>query len=142
MIANMYPYIVTNGNGQEAVTFYETALSAKVLNVQTFANMPENKDNPIPEEAKNLVLNAHLKVGDVDLMLSDTLPGQPYQVGDQVSIAITLNDPEKTKTVFEKLSDGGNVNMPLQETFWSPAYGQVTDKFGVLWQISTEGEQA
>ncbi|RSK55213.1 VOC family protein [Bacillus canaveralius] len=138
MILGLHPYLVLNGNGQEAVKFYENALDAKVLGLQTFGDMPENPDYPTPIEAKDLVLNAHLKVGNTDLMLSDTFPGQPYQLGSQVTIAITITEVEKSKEVFEKLQEGGQVIMPLQETFWSPSYGQVTDKFGVTWQISTQ----
>ncbi|CAM3670828.1 VOC family protein [Mesobacillus zeae] len=138
MVLSMYPYLVLNGDGQEAVRFYENALDAKVLGVQTFGDMPENPEYPLPPEAKDRILNAHLKVGDVDLMLSDTFPGQPYQIGDQVTIALIINEKEKTKEVFEKLQKGGKVLMPLQETFWSPYYGQVSDQFGVTWQVSTQ----
>jgi PhnB protein len=138
MIKGIYPYLVMNGNGQEAVKFYEHALEAKVLSVQTFGDLPQNPEHPTPEEAKDRVLNAHLKVGDTDLMLSDTFPGNPYQLGDQVTIAVTITDAEKTKEIFEKLKDGGTVIMPVQETFWSPAYGQLKDKFGVTWQVSTD----
>lgn len=137
MIKGIYPYVVTNGNGQEAVKFYQHAVDAKVLNVQTFADMPG--DN-VPEDAKDRVLNAQLKVGDTDFMLSDTFPGNPYQLGSQVTIAITITDADKSKEVFDKLLEGGKVEMALQETFWSPAYGQVTDKFGVTWQVSTDPE--
>ncbi|KXZ20184.1 VOC family protein [Bacillus nakamurai] len=138
MILGIYPYLVMNGNGQEAVTFYEKALDAKVVRVQTFGEMPENPEFPTPAEAKDLVLNAHLKVGDTDLMISDTFPGQPYQIGSQVTVAVTIDNAQKSKEVFEKLKEGGNVEMPLQETFWSPSYGQVTDRFGITWQISTQ----
>lgn len=138
MIQKIYPYLVMNGNGQEAVKFYESALEAKLVGLQTFGDMPENPEFPTPPEAKNLVLNAHLKVGDTDLMLSDNFPGQPYQIGSNVTIALIVNTVEKAKEVFGKLEDGGQIGMPLQETFWSPAYGSVTDKFGINWQISTE----
>ncbi|MED1205326.1 VOC family protein [Heyndrickxia acidicola] len=141
MIIGMHPYLVLNGNGQEAVKFYEKALNAKVLNVQTFGDMPGNPESQLPEEAKNLVLNAHLKVGNTDLMLSDTFPGQSYQVGGQVTVALLVNDPDESREIFGKLEDGGHVAMALQETFWSPLYGQVTDKFGVTWQVSTQTEE-
>jgi PhnB protein len=141
MITTIYPYLVMNGNGQEAVKFYEHALGAKVLSVQTFGDMPQNPNHPTPEEAKNRVLNAHLKVGNTDLMLSDTFPGNPYQLGSQVTIAVAVSDAETAREIFGKLEDGGQVHMPVQETFWSPAYGQLTDKFGVTWQISTEANR-
>ncbi|MNY66043.1 hypothetical protein D3C86_2034100 [compost metagenome] len=86
------------------------------------------------------MLNAHLKVGNTDLMLSDNFPGQPYQIGSQVTIALTVNDAKKAEEIFGKLQEGGQVIMQLQETFWSPLYGQLTDKFGVTWQVSTLGD--
>ncbi|MDZ5471301.1 VOC family protein [Bacillus sp. 31A1R] len=141
MITGVYPYLVMNGNGKEAVSFYEHALDAKVISVQTFGDMPSNPDYPTPDDTKDRILNAQLKVGSIDLMISDTFPGSPYQLGSQVTIAITINDIEKSKEVFERLQAGGKVGMPLQETFWSPLYGQVIDKFGVQWQVSTELNQ-
>lgn len=140
MILGIHPYLVLNGNGQEAVNFYQEALDAEVLGLQTFGDMPENPDHPTPAEAKNRVLNAHLKIGNTDLMLSDTFPGQPYQLGSQVTIAVNISNVEKSNEVFDKLQEGGRVDMPLQATFWSPSYGQVTDKFGITWQVSTLAE--
>jgi PhnB protein len=137
MILGINPYLVLDGNVQEAVKFYENALDAKIVSVQTFGEIYEDPEFRIPDDAKERVMHAHLKVGNTDLMLSDTFPGQPHQVGSQVTIAIMVNDVEKAKEVFGKLQDGGQVVMPLQETFWSPAYGQVTDKFGVTWHVST-----
>lgn len=140
MVEGINSYIVTNGNGQEAVKLYEDALGAQVLHIQTFGEMPEDPNHPIPSEAKDRVLHAHLKVGGNDLMLSDTFPGQPLELGDQVGIAVITSAPEETKDVFEKLSVGGKIIMELQQTFWSPLYGQVKDKFGITWQVSTADE--
>ncbi|MFS0561565.1 VOC family protein [Terribacillus sp. 179-K 1B1 HS] len=137
MVKGIIAYIVTDGNGQDAVKFYEDALDAQVLSLQTFGDMPENPDHPTPPEAKDRVLHAHLRVGENELMLSDTFPGSSLKLGDQVGIAVMISTPEKTKDVFGKLSIGGHVTMELQQTFWSPLYGQVQDKFGVTWQVST-----
>ncbi|MFS0658898.1 VOC family protein [Niallia alba] len=137
MILGVHAYLRMNGNCKEAVKFYENALDAENLGVQTYGDMPDNPEFPLSEEMKNLVLHANLRIGNTFLMLSDNFPGQPYQVGSQVDVAVLLNDPEKSKEVFEKLIDGGEAVMPLQETPWSPSYGQVKDKFGITWQIST-----
>jgi PhnB protein len=137
MILGVHAYLRMNGNGKEAVKFYENALEAEVLGVQTYGELPENPEFTLPEEAKDRVVHAQLRVGNTFLMLSDTFPGQPFQTGSQVDVAITLNDIEKSKEVFGKLLDGGEVIMPIQETPWSPSYGQVKDKFGITWQIST-----
>ncbi|WNF24645.1 VOC family protein [Mesobacillus jeotgali] len=138
MITGIVPYLVTNGNGQEAVKFYQEALGAEVVSLQTFGDMPPNPEYPLPEEAKNRVLNAQMNIGNAKLMLSDTFPGHPFQLGSQVTIALLVDNASEAKGIFEKLQVDGKVTMPLQETFWSPAYGQVTDKFGVEWQVSTE----
>lgn len=137
MILGINPYLVLNGNGNEAVRFYENVLDAKVENIQTFGEMPEDPEFSIPADVKDHVLHAHLKIGNTELMISDTFPGQPFQVGSKVNIAIMINNLEKSKEVFEKLQEGGKVVMPLQETFWSPSYGQVTDKFGITWQVNS-----
>ena len=80
-----------------------------------------------------------LQVGESSLMLSDTFPGQTVQKGENVTICITAKDAEKSKQFYEALKQGGRVIMELQETHFSPAFGQVTDKFGVSFQIFTEG---
>jgi PhnB protein len=138
MTLRLTPYLMMNGNAKEAIKFYEKALDAKLLFYQTFGEMPENPEHPLPEEAKELVSHAMIKVGETDLMFSDTFPGQNTQSGDQVTICITSDDIEKSKQIFESLKQEGQVKMPLQETFFSPAYGIVTDKFGVTFQIFTE----
>ncbi|NGQ96785.1 VOC family protein [Brevibacillus sp. SYP-B805] len=140
MTLRLTPYLMMDGNAKEAIQFYEQALDAKVLFFQTFGEMPENPEFPLPEEAKNRVSHAMLKIGESDLMFSDTFPGTPHQQGSQVTICISTDDKEKAKQIFEALQQGGQVTMPLQETFFSPAYGIVTDKFGVTFQIYTEGQ--
>jgi PhnB protein len=137
MIVDVHPYLVTNGNGQEAVKFYAEALNAEVLSLQTFGDLPDDPNHPIPSEAKDRVMNAQFKVGNTVFMLSDTFPGQPYNLGSQVTIALSIDSTDSAREIFEKLSQDGKVGMPLQETFWSPLYGQVTDKFGIEWQVST-----
>lgn len=141
MTVKLIPYLVMNGNAKEAIQFYQNALEAQVLFSQSFGEMPENPEYPLPAEAKELVSHATIKIGESEMMFSDAFPGQEHQIGNQVTICISTNDAEKSRKFFNALQDGGQVNMPLQETFFSPAYGIVTDKFGVNFQIFTEGKQ-
>ncbi|MCR8963648.1 VOC family protein [Brevibacillus halotolerans] len=141
MTLKLIPYLVMDGNAKEAIQFYEKALHAKVLFNQTFGEMPENPEFPIPANAKDRVAHAMVKVGETDLMFSDTFPGQPHQKGNQVTICIATSNEEESTQIYEALQEGGQVNMPLQETHFSPAYGIITDKFGVTFQIYTEGKQ-
>lgn len=141
MTVRLIPYLVMDGNAKEAIQFYEKALDAQVLFSQSFGEMPENPEFPLPEEAKDLVSHATIRVGETEMMFSDNFPGQAHQSGTQVTICISTDDAEKAHKFFNALKDGGKVEMPIQETFFSPAYGSVIDKFGVFFQIFTEGRQ-
>jgi PhnB protein len=136
MILGINPYLVTNGNGNEAVEFYKNALGATVEAVSVFGDTPESPDFQVPDEIKSHILHAHLKIGNTNLMISDTFPGQPYDLGNHLTIALHVDNVEEAKDLFGKLQDGSKVIMELQETFWSPGYGQLIDKFGVHWQLN------
>lgn len=138
MTLRMNPYLVLNGNAREAIQFYAEALGAEIVGIQSFGEMPANPDFPLPEEAKDRVSHGLIRVGEAEIMFSDSFPGQTVQQGGNVTICILTDDPERSRTLFDALKQGGQVQMPLQETFWSPAYGTVTDKYGVTFQISTE----
>jgi len=141
MAVRLNPYLVFEGNAREAVEFYRRALDAELVNLSTFGDMPGNPDHPTPPEVKERVMHALMKVGETELMISDTFPGSPYTVGNNVCVTVIADSAELTKKFFEALQDGGQVVMPVQETFWSPAYGMVRDKFGVTFQLSTEQPQ-
>lgn len=140
MSLRLIPYLVFNGNAQEAIEFYEKAFDTKLVFKQEFGEMPANPEFPLPPGTEKRVGHALLKVGETELMFSDTFPGQPHQAGDQVTICISTNDKDQAKRIYEALQPGAQVNLPLQETHFSPAYANLTDKFGVTFQIFTEGQ--
>jgi len=142
MTIRLTAYLMMDGNAKEAISFYEKTLDAQLLFQQTFGEMKENPEFPLPAEAKGRLAHAHIKIGDSDLMFSDTFPGQPVQSGNQVTICISTDDKEKSARIFEALQQDGRVIMPLQETEFSPAYGMVTDKFGVTFHVYMEGKNA
>lgn len=133
MTIQFMPFIMLDGNANEAIEFYEKSLDAKVMFKQTFGEGPEN----VPTDAKDRVAHAVLKVGEAEMFVADTEPGENNQPGNRLSICITTNEIEKSKKMYESLKQGGQVNIPLQEIYFSPAYGMVTDKFGVTFQIFT-----
>lgn len=135
MIKSLEIYLVTNGNGQEAVKFYVEALNAELLNLTLFGDKIEN----CPENHKHLVMNAQLKVGSQRLMISDENPEATYQQGYNMTACIIVDSVEEANNIYSKLSkDAQHIHLELQETFWSPAYANFVDKFGMMWQISTE----
>ena len=128
-------YLVFNGNAGEAIAFYETVFES-TAKVMTFGQAPGNPDQPMPEEVKNRVIHGDLPVAGTSILFSDTFPGMPYAVGNNVTVMLAHEDGDVITKYFEALAVGGRVNMPLQETFFSAKYGQVTDKFGVVWQLN------
>lgn len=138
MILGVIPYFIMDGDAQEAVKFYEEVLDATVLDIERYGDWPDESDVSLTEETKKRVMHAHLKIADTDLMLADTFPGQPHTAGSAITMAVDSNDLQTSKEVFAKLLKGGEEVMALQETGFSPAYGQVIDKFGVQWQIITD----
>lgn len=135
MIKSLEVYLVTNGNGKEAVEFYKDALNAEIISVSYFKDNVPN----CPKEHEELVMNAQLKVGNQRLMISDENPEFEYKHGYNMTACIIVDNAEDAKSIYEKLSkDAKNINLELQETFWSPAYANFEDKYGMMWQISTE----
>ncbi|MFJ7408566.1 MULTISPECIES: VOC family protein [unclassified Lysinibacillus] len=131
-------YLIFNGNCREAVSFYEQVFNSDKAEIMTFGDSPSDPSYPLPEEAKNLVMHTRLSILGSTVMFSDTFPGSPFTIGNNVTLAVVSDDEAQLKKAFEGLKEGGKVTMELQETFWSKCYGSLTDKFGIEWQISHE----
>ncbi len=137
MTVTLTPYITLEGKVKEAIRFYEEAIGAEVLSLATYGDMPDMPET-FTDELKELVAHAKLKVGGSELMLSDAFGGSAIEAGKRVTICITTNDVEHSRGIFEALQQGGTINMPFKEEPFSPGFGDVTDKFGVTFQIYTE----
>lgn len=132
------PYINFPGNCKEAVMFYTEIFKTDEPTIMTFGEMPEEPSFPMPDGIRDLVANAQMNIGGNMIMFSDVPPGMPFIKGNNIALIITHEDVEEIKRLFGLLSKGGTVEMLLQETFWSKAYGSLTDKFGIGWQMSAE----
>jgi PhnB protein len=136
-------YLVFNGNCREAIEFYAKVFKTEAPQIMTFGESPQNPEYPLPEEAKDRVMHSRLNIDGSNVMFSDTFPGQPFVEGNNVTLALISKNKEEIQSWYEQLKDGGTVGMELQETFWSKLYGQVTDKFGIHWQLNYDnGEMA
>ena len=127
------PYITFPGNCRQAIEFYQAALGAEVLFTQTVGDSPMSNMGP----SEN-IMHATIKVGDSTMMMCDN-PGPEAAPGNgNISLAVGLNDPERAGQIFDNLSAGGAVIMPIQKSYWAEAFGMVTDKFGVKWLINCD----
>lgn len=129
-------YLNFNGNCREVVNFYAEVFGTEVPKFMTFGENPPNPEYPLPEEAKELVMHTRLNISGSNVMFSDVFPGMPFIEGNNISLAFVSTDQDEINSAFSKLKEGGKVVMELQETFWSKCYGQITDKFGIIWQFN------
>jgi len=130
-----HPYLYFGGNCREAFTRYQEIFGGE-LTLLAMKDMPS--DDPVPAAQADLIMHAALMVDDNLLMASDdpTTEGFGPVQGMQVNYAVA--DVGEAKRVFEALSEGGEVTLPIAETFWSPAFGMCIDRFGTPWMISAE----
>lgn len=138
----LIPYLIMQGNAKEAIDLYTKALGAETLMVQTFGEIPQNPNYPIPEPVLDKIAHSHLRVGESELMLFDAFPGSPITEGNNVTVCIMVPNAEKAREVFNALADGGQIKQALEETFFSPAFGTVVDRFGITFTVSAEQKQA
>lgn len=135
----LIPYLVFDGNCEEAVNFYQAALGGE-SQILHFGDAPPNPAFPVPDQVKNLVMHAELRKDSHVIRFSDTFPNTPYNVGNNISFSLEFDTKETTRAIFELLSRDGKVEIELGETFFSPLYGKFTDKFGVIWQVSCKAK--
>ena len=127
------PYLVFNGNCQEAIEFYRSALGGEI-SIMRFGEMPPSEEMPISDSWKQKIMHAELKLGDKQtLYLSDMFEGGKVKVGDNVTVHIDVDAKEDVSRCFNALSEGATVTMPVAEQFWGAVYGSLIDKFGIGW---------
>lgn len=131
------PYISFNGTCTEAVAFYEKAFNVQAIIVR-YSDAPPDAGYQTPEEAKNLVMHAQFELCGETVMLCDMPPEFPAKADGNIAIMLEFDDADTAKAAFDALKEGGEVDMELQETFWSKCFGSLTDKFGIAWNISIE----
>jgi PhnB protein len=126
------PYLFFDGRTEEAIEFYRKTLGAEVQMLMRFKDAPE--PGHTPPGAENKVMHSSLRIGDATIMASDGhCQGKPSFKG--ISLSLSLPDVAEAERVFNALADGGQVNQPLIETFFSPRFGMVADRFGVPWMV-------
>jgi PhnB protein len=136
-MAAINPYLNFNGNTEEAFNFYKSVFGGEFLTIMRFKDNAEC--GQMAEADKERIMHIALPIGNGDvLMATDSLEsmGQKLTAGNNFYIAIAPESKEEAEKLFNGLSAGGKIEMPLQDMFWGAYYGSFTDKFGVQWMVN------
>lgn len=128
------PYLIFDGTAEAAFTFYHGILGGELPPMARYGDMPGS--DAMSDADKKRIMHTRLNLGTSTLMASDAGPGMGYDGIHGVSLAISFDDLDEAQRVFDALSAGGKVTMPLQETFWAKRFGMFVDKFGAEWMIN------
>lgn len=129
------PYLFFDGRCEEAIEFYRKALGAEVTMLMRFKDSPASPPPGMtPPGSENKIMHASLSIGGATVMASDgRCQGRPSFQGFSLSLAVA--DEAEAERLFAALADGGEVQMPLAKTFFSPKFGMAADRFGVSWMV-------
>ncbi|MCC6460558.1 MAG: VOC family protein [Saprospiraceae bacterium] len=127
-------YLCFPGNCEEALHFYQSCLGGDIVSLQRFGDSAAGAG---PEHAQR-VMHAEFKSDGIYLMASDSMPDQPIRPGEMVQLSINLTDAAEQESIFNRLAEGGQVTMPLQDTFWGASFGMLVDKYGISWMLNRD----
>jgi PhnB protein len=138
-MATLNPYLLFNGNAEEAFNFYKTVFGGEFPMVMRFKDAPLEHRGSEGEAEK--IMHIALPVGKNILMASDAPEKQKVTAGSNFSVSITAESKEEADRMYNELASGGQAFMPMSETFWGSYFGMLQDKFQVNWMVSFDKVQ-
>ena len=141
-MASIHSYLNFNGNCEEAFLFYQSVFGGEFAYLGRFKDMPS--EQPIPDKMKEKIMHVSLPISkETTLMGSDVVEGMgpKFEMGNNFSLSLNTGSEEEAQRLFNALSTGGIVTMPLQKTFWGALFGMLVDKFGINWMVNYDYEQ-
>lgn len=139
-MAQINPHILFKGNTEEAFEFYKSVFGGEFSTLMRMKDLPNDPNNPISENAANKIIHIALPIGKGNtLMGSDVgeqFMDQELVTGNRYTISISAESKEEATRLFDGLSAGGQVEMPLAESFWDTYFGMLADKYGIQWMVN------
>jgi len=132
-------YLTFDDNCEKAFNFYQSIFGGEFVAKSRFSEMPPGPDYHIPDDEKEKLMHITLPISkETVLMGSDKLHGfgPELTVGNNFSISVNTDSLKESERVFKQLSEGGQIIMPMEKTFWGSYFGMLTDKFGINWMVS------
>jgi len=129
----MYTYVNFSGKCAEAFRFYEQHLGGKIVMMMTHGQAPDQ--STVNPEWKDAVLHARVTIGGTELLGADIPSAQPMR---SAYLSLSVESDAEAERIFSALSDGGEIFMPIQDTFFATRFGQLRDRFGLNWMVLHE----
>jgi len=130
-------YLHFGGNAEEALNFYKNVFGGNILAIARYGDSPM----PVDEDWKNKIMHARLQFDDNLFFISDGPKGYTSAHGN-ISLSLETPNIQRGEEIFNKLSEGGNVIMPMMDQFWGARFGMLTDKYGIMWMVNCEQKKA
>jgi PhnB protein len=131
----LYTYLNYGGNCEQAFRYYEAHLGGKITMMMTHGQQPDPSN--VPPGWKNAILHARIDIGETVLMGAD-IPPERFQPMRSAYLSLILDSTEEAERVYALLSDGGEIFMPIEETFFAFRFAMLRDKFGTSWMLLHE----
>ena len=136
-MAQINPYIHFNGNAEEAFTFYKSVFGGEFAMISRFKDM-SIPENPISENEANKIMHIALPIGKSSLLMGSDTPafiGKHNENETRSKISISAESKEEADQLFNGLSTGGEIEMPIADSPWGSYFGMFRDKYGIEWMV-------
>jgi PhnB protein len=135
------PYLNFNGNAEEVFNFYKSVFGGEFATIMRFKEVP--KEYKSPDHEDNKIMHIALPITGGNVLMGSDVPEAMGKVtnGNNFNIAISTNSKEEADKLFNGLSAGGKVTMPMSDTFWGSYFGMFEDKFGISWMVSFDSNR-
>ena len=136
-MAQVNPYLIFNGDCEAAFTFYKSVFGGEFPYIGRFKEMPPTDGKTVAPEDAEKIMHVSLPISkETILMGSDSTAESRVAMGQNISISINTDSEEEATKLFNGLSAGGKIIMPLEKTFWGAYFGMFADKFGIGWMVN------
>lgn len=141
-MATINPYIHFNGNAEEAFTFYKSVFGGEFAMVSRFKDLASS-EHPISEAEANKIMHIALPIGKHNVLMGSDTPefmGKHNENETRSKISVSAESKEEADTIFNGLSAGGKVEMPIGDSPWGSYFGMFRDKYGIEWMIDFDAK--
>ncbi len=131
------PYLYFGGQCEEAFRFYEKVLGGKIAAMIPHQGSPA--EGHVPPEWASKIMHARLTFGENGVLMASDAPPEHFEKPQGFSVNLSVKDPAEADRLYNELSVGGKVSMPIQKTFWATRFAMFSDRYGIPWMINCEG---